>query len=428
MHKMPPARKKVIINAVLFVAMLTLGIGGYMTFTSSKPKVGKKKVEKNVTTVEVIHLAKEDIPMQVTGTGRVIPARQIELKPEVSGTISWVAPQFAAGGIIEKGDVILRIDPRDYELELRKSKSALASAEASLMLEEGQQRVAQEGIRILAEGKKKDRFSTELALRLPQLMQAKADVEKAKADVEQKELNIERCELRAPFSIMVRDTNVDLGSRVTTSTTLATLAGIDEYWVETAVPVDRLEHLGLSRTSITADIVRQGGLSRWKGRVIRLKGSLTESTRLARVVVAIKDPRGLASERFSMPLMLGDYVHVTITGKTIESVFRIPRNVVRNENELWLYNNGMLEIRKLNLVWKTPADVFTADGINESDQVIASHLSHAYSGMNIAIHDSSKTIFAKKQSEKMQKNTDMNISRSNSGNGTTSNKKIATTE
>lgn len=425
MHNNSSARKKIIINTVVFVLMLALGAGGYMLFMGSKPKITKKKVEKRTTTVEVTYLAKEDIPMQVTGTGRVIPARQVELKPEVSGSISWIAPEFAAGGIIKKGDLILRIDSRDYELNLLKSQSALASAKASLMLEEGQQRVAQEGIRILGAGDKKDRFSTELALRKPQLMQAEASVAKAKADVEQAELDIQRCELRAPFNIMFQNTSVNLGSRVTTSTTLATLAGIDEYWVETAVPVDRLEYLGLSRNNVSAKIVRQGGLSHWKGNVVRLKGSLTESTRLARVVVAIKDPRGLTSKNFTMPLMLGDYVDVTITGNTIKSVFRIPRNVVRNENELWLYNNGELEIRKLNIVWKTPTDVFATEGVNESDQVIASHLSHAYSGMSIALHETSQSKVAEKNSGK---NSNKKTPVSNSNNGTMNGKKTAATE
>lgn len=418
-------RKKIIINTVVFALMLALGAGGFMLFMGNKPKITKKKVEKKVITVEVMNLAKEDIPMQITGTGRVIPARLVELKPEVSGTISWVAPQFASGGIIKKGDVILRIDSRDYELDLRKSQSSLASAEASLMLEKGQQRVAQEGIRILGAEDKKGRFSTDLALRKPQLMQAEAAVAKAKVEVEQAKLNIQRCELRAPFNTLVRETNADLGSRITTSTTLATLVGIDEYWVETAVPVDRLENLGLSRSNIAATIIRQGGNSQWKGKVVRLKGSLTDSTRLARVVVAIKDPRGLTSKQFSMPLMLGDYVDVTITGNTIKSVFRIPRNVIHNENELWLYKNGELEVRKLAIVWKTPTDVFATTGVNESDQVIASHLSHAYSGMSIAVHETLQHEVAKKNFEK---NTKKKMSVNNPNNGTMSGNKTAAAE
>ncbi|WP_290923860.1 efflux RND transporter periplasmic adaptor subunit [Halodesulfovibrio sp.] len=380
MQNNPTSRKK-LINVAVFLAMLLIGFGGYSAFMGSKPKVDKKAPEEKRTTVKIMHATKGSVSMKVKGTGIVVPAQKVELQPEVSGTISWISPQFAAGGIIKKGEPILRIDTSDYEIALRKSISTLASAQAELMLEEGQQRVAKESIRLLKSDKSVQDYSTDLALRKPQLMKAEAAIEEAKADVDQAKLNIARCELHAPFDIMVQETNVDLGSRVTTSTLLATLVGIKEYWVETAVPLDRLEYLGLSRDSITAKVVRQGGTSRWKGEVLRLTGSLTESTRLARVVVAVKDPRGLASKDFSMPLMLGDYVDVSIEGNSLSSVYKLPREVVRNENQVWVYENGQLIIKPIQIVWTSKSWVYVSSGITESDAIISSYLSNPYSGM-----------------------------------------------
>lgn len=379
------SRKKIFINGGIFILTLLIGVGGYKYFMTSKPKVTKKAPVQKVTTVAVTHISKENVPVEIQGTGTVIAAQKVELKPDVSGTVAWISPQFAAGGIIKQGDVILRIDTSDYEIALRKSISALDSAQAELMLEEGQQRVAKESVRLLDANKSSGKYSTELALRKPQLMKAQAALDKAKADVEQTELNLSRCTLRAPFDIMVQTTGVNLGSRVTASTTLATLVGIEEYWVETALPVDRLEYLGLSRTGVKATIVRQGGTSKWKGEVLRLTGTLTESTRLARVVVAIKDPRGLESSDFSMPLMLGDYVDVTIQGKTLESVYKIPRDLVRNDDEVWVYKNGALKVNRLNIVWKSNDAVYASNGVSESDAVIRSYLSNAYSGMSLAL-------------------------------------------
>lgn len=397
MQNNPTSRKKAIINAIVFTLMIALGVSGYSYFMGSKPKVAKKAPAKKVATVQVVRLNKGPVPMQINGTGTVIPARKVELTPEVSGTVAWTAPQFAAGGIIKKGETILRIDTKDYDIALRKSISTLATAEAELMLEEGQQRVAKESVRLLDENKNSAKYSTALALRKPQLMKAKAELEKAKAEVEQAKLNLARCVLRAPFDVMIQETGVNLGSRVTTSTSVATLVGIDEYWVEAAVPVDRLEHLGLSRNGVTATVIRQGGHSKWKGEVLRLTGTLTESTRLARVVVAIKDPRGLKSQNFSMPLMLGDYVDVTIEGNTIESAYKIPRSLIRNENELWLYSNGKLAIRKLNIVWKSPEAVYVTEGISDSDAVVSSNLSNAYSGMALTIDPNNAPTFAGEQ-------------------------------
>lgn len=423
MQNDPTSRKKALINAVVFILMIALGVGGYMFFMGSKPKVAKKAPIKKVTTVKVIRLKKGSVPMQIKGTGTVIPARKVELKPEVSGTVAWTASQFAAGGIIKKGDVILRIDTRDYDIALRKSKSTMDTVRAELMMEEGQQRVAREGVRLLDESKSSAKYSTALALRKPQLMKAKAELEKAKADVEKAKLNVARCELRAPFDVMVQDTDVSLGSRVTTSTTIATLVAIDEYWVETAVPLDRLEHLGLSRNGITATVVRQGGISRWDGKVLRLTGTLTESTRLARVVVAVKDPRGLESKNFTMPLMLGDYVDVTIKGNTIQSAYKIPRNLIHNDNEIWVYTDGQLVIRKLNIVWKSPDAVYATDGITESDAIIASNLSNAYSGMSLALDSGSAPTVAEQPKEDTGKKPN-----NNSDNGIRNDNNVATAE
>ncbi|WP_430734726.1 efflux RND transporter periplasmic adaptor subunit [Halodesulfovibrio aestuarii] len=423
MQNNPTSRKKVLINAVVFTLMITLGIGGYMFFMGSKPKVAKKAAIKKIAAVTVRHLEKGSVSMQIKGTGVVIPAREVELKPEVSGTIAWTAPQFAAGGIIKKGQVILRIDTRDYDIALRKSKSTLETAKADLMMEEGQQRVAKEGIRLLDESKSAAKYSTALALRKPQLITAKAELEKAKADVELAELNVSRCTLRAPFDVMIQETGANLGSRVTTSSTVATLVGIDEYWVETAVPVDRLENLGLSRNSITAKVVRQGGTSQWAGKVLRLTGTLTESTRLARVIVSIIDPRGLRSQNFSMPLMLGDYVDVIIEGNTIQSAYKIPRDLVHNENEIWVYTDGKLTIRKLKIVWKTPEAVYATDGITESDAIVASNLNNAYSGMALALDSGSAPTVAEQPKEESQKKTI-----NNSDNSARNGNKVATAE
>jgi len=380
MQNNPSSRKK-IINVAVFLAMLAIGFGGYSAFMGSKPKVAKKAPQEKRTTVKIMHASKGNVSMKVRGTGIVIPAQKVELQPEVSGTISWFSPQFATGGIIKKDQPILRIDTSDYEIALRKSISTLATAQAELMLEEGQQRVAKESIKLLKSDKSAQEYSTDLALRKPQLMKAEAAIEEAKADVDQAKLNLARCEIHAPFDVMVQETNVDLGSRVTTSTQLATLVGIKEYWVETAVPLDRLEYLGLSRDSVTAKVIRQGGNSRWKGEVLRLTGSLTESTRLARVVVAVKDPRGLSSKHFSMPLMLGDYVDVSIEGNSLTSVYKLPREVVRNDDEVWLYKDGKLVIKKIHIVWTSKNWVYVSDGITESDDIISSYLSNPYSGM-----------------------------------------------
>ena len=411
--------KKIIFNAVIFIALIAVGIGGYSYFMNNKPTVKKKKTVQKTTTVDVMRLSKEDITMEITGTGTVVPARSITLKAKISGTVDWISPQFAEGGIIRKGEEVLRIDPTDYKLALKKSLSTLENAKAALMIEQGQQRVAEEGARLLAQEKNSKRYSTELALRKPQLMQAKATVATAQADVEQDKLNISRCVIRAPFDVMVQSTSVTLGSQITSSTELASLVGTEEYWVETAVPLDSLEHIGFSRKNIVAKIVRQGGSSAWQGKVVRLKGSLTESTRLARVIVSVSDPQKLNEKTFSMPLMLGDYVNVTITGNTLNATYKIPRSAVHNEKELWVYDEGKLTVIPIIPLWKTADYVYADNSLGEHHAVITSHLSNAYAGMSVSLKNSAVAAPEKKQQKQLPHTGNQSV---------TSNKRVASAE
>ena len=64
--------------------------------------------------VETIQPTPEDIPIPVRGTGVVTAAQQISLVPQVSGQIVETDPRLMPGGRFKAGEVIARIDARDY--------------------------------------------------------------------------------------------------------------------------------------------------------------------------------------------------------------------------------------------------------------------------------------------------------------------------
>ena len=61
-----------------------------------------------------------------------MPHREIYLSAEVAGRITFKAEQCNAGNYVEEGTLLLEIDPRDYELEVRRLGKEIAQAEASL--------------------------------------------------------------------------------------------------------------------------------------------------------------------------------------------------------------------------------------------------------------------------------------------------------
>ena len=82
--------------------------------------------------VEVITV--KDIPFRarVTAFGNVEPAILLKSKAEVSGKTSYIHPDLKQGASLEKGTVVLRIEPTTFKISLNQSQTDLAESRSSL--------------------------------------------------------------------------------------------------------------------------------------------------------------------------------------------------------------------------------------------------------------------------------------------------------
>lgn len=95
--------------------------------------------------------------------------------PQVGGQIVAVNPKLIAGGFVREGELLYRIDPDDYKVELQRQQAALEEAQARLQLEQGRE------WELMGESLEEEQKAPALALREPQLQQAKAAVSSAEA-------------------------------------------------------------------------------------------------------------------------------------------------------------------------------------------------------------------------------------------------------
>ncbi|QDV56915.1 efflux RND transporter periplasmic adaptor subunit [Rosistilla oblonga] len=80
----------------------------------------------------VLSLDKVDGVIDIALEGEVVPYREIQVATEVAGTIIYKSPTVEAGNYVQKGDVLFRIDPTDYELELKRLEQEKKSEYESL--------------------------------------------------------------------------------------------------------------------------------------------------------------------------------------------------------------------------------------------------------------------------------------------------------
>jgi len=372
-----------VLKVLLPVGLIGLGVGVAFLFVSSKPTVPRQPLQQKAVKVEVMPVSPMNATIEVQAMGTVVPSRTVTLRSQVGGQIIEVAEQFTPGGRLPEGSSALRIDPRDYQIEVQKAKSALARAQADLQLERGKQDVAKEELSMFFEQNGGQAISeTDLALRRPQLAQAQAEVSRAQADLDRAELSLRRTQVRAPFNALITERRVNFGSTISPQDDLATLVDTDVFWVEATVPLDRLDSLDLgSGQGRPVRIRSQSGAGERAGRTLRLTGRINESTRMAELLVEVRDPLGLEGD--AVPLMLGDYVQVSIRGKTLENVFSLPRQVLREGRTVWLAKDQTLEIRPVRVVWKDQERVYIDQGLLQGDLVVRSELAAPVTGMQL---------------------------------------------
>ena len=374
-------------TVVICTLILLLAVGVIAVIFLTEPTAQRSSATKRTAMlVDVTGVERGTFRPDITAMGTVRPEQEIVLSPRVSGEIVSISESFTPGGFVEEGQVLLRIDPADYEVNLLQRQSELRQATADLELELGRQDLAKKDYQEL-EGTISPEYKT-LVLREPQLNTARARVEAAQAAVRRAELDLERTRIRAPFPAHIINREANVGSQVSPGEPLGRLVGIESYWVEAAVPVSNLRWIEFPEASErTGSSVRVRNRAAWPedtfraGKVYRLIGALENQTRLARVLLTVADPLAHEPESAGLPpLMVGTFVEARIEGKPIEDVIRMDRDFLRQNNTVWLKEDGVLRIREVEIVFRDQDYVFIRTGLGADDLVVTTNLATVLDG------------------------------------------------
>lgn len=384
---------RIVVSVVLCVAVLAGATGAVLMIYQTEPTAQQGgATRKSAALVETVKAERGSYRPEIVVLGVVEPARDIVLSPRVSGQIVELDPAFLPGGIVQKDEPLAKIDPADFENMIAMRRSALQQARASLEIEKGRQDVARQEFALLDE--QIDPDNRALVLREPQIESSEAQVKSAEAALEQAKLDLKRTQVIAPFDAQILTRNVNVGSQVTPSDTLGRLVGIDEYWVMATVPLRSLRWVNFPKRDGEGSLVRVQNADTWgkgvsrRGQVKRMIGMVDEQTRLAKVLIAIPDP--LAQETDAPPLILGTLVEARIEGQPIEDVLRLDRNYVRENDTVWVMENGALSIRAVTVVFRDATHAYISEGLEDGDEVVTTTLATVAEGVLLRRVDKTK--------------------------------------
>ncbi|MEO1227426.1 MAG: efflux RND transporter periplasmic adaptor subunit [Myxococcota bacterium] len=381
------------------ILTLVLGVLVAAGFIFTKPAAPRKSASALPPRVEVITLSAESRRAEIEALGTLVAAREVRLQPEVSGVVRHISDNVVPGGRVRKGELLVRIDARNYRASVEQQKAALARAEFELAVERGRQRVAKREWDLLESSTEGEADAT-LALRKPHLVKAQAELEAARSALERAQVDLGRTTLRAPFDAFVKEESVDLGQLVQPNASIMTLVGTAAFWVQVSLPLGDLGFLQLPAPDGTGGSrvrVRQslgGGQNiDVEGRVLRVLGDLDPKGKMAQVLVQVDNPLDLDT---TVPLLLGSVVSVRIEGEPLEDVYVLPRLALHEDGKVWLVEGGKLAIREVSVVHRALDEVFVRGGLGQDAVVITSRIPAPVPGMALRIEDgSSKTAEAR---------------------------------
>jgi RND family efflux transporter MFP subunit len=334
-----------------------------------------------------------DVLLHIEAQGSVVPRTESELVAEVSGRIIWASPRFASGGFFEPGEVLVHIDPGDYEVAVERADAALARSESQLELArsalERQRRLA--GREVTSSAQLDDAVSGAGV--------AEANYREAKAALTHASRDLERTQMLAPFAGRVRRKHVDVGQFVARGSPVARVYAVDYAEVRLPIP-DRdaafvdlpIDYRNEENPGQGPNVELQASFAgrgyRWRGRIVRTEGELDPKTRMIHAVARVEDPYGRGDDPDRPPLAVGLFVNAEIEGRRVENTVVIPRSALRGHSEVVIVDaENRLRIRRVEVLRRNPRTVILSAGVEAGERLCTAPLAVVVDGMRVRTLD-----------------------------------------
>jgi len=388
---MSERRQRLIRTGLPLLVLATAALGA-SAMIAMRPAVEVRRPEVAPPLVRALRAVPRRVTLAVESQGTVSPRTESQLVPEVSGRVVWVAPSFASGGFFERGDELLRIDAFDYEQAATRARAEVAQTRLRLEQEQAEAEVARKEWQELGRGD-----GSPLALREPQLAQARAALAAAEAELERAQRDLERTRLRAPYAGRVRTKSVDQGQFVTRGAPVAAIYAVDQAEIRLPLPDDQLAFLDLpldyrgesapgAGPPVTLLAEFAGRVHRWQGRLVRTEGEIDPQSRMVHVVARVQDPYGRGDDPARPPLAAGLFVRAEIEGHTRDGIVVLPRQALRRDGRVLVIDaEDRLRFREIEVLRATREELLVSGGLEAGERVCLSPLEAVSDGMLVRV-------------------------------------------
>ncbi|MEO9273381.1 efflux RND transporter periplasmic adaptor subunit [Marinomonas sp. 5E14-1] len=343
--------KRLSLWITLILALISI-VGVYFYITSAveaqNNKVRKARPEAPAQAVQitVMDAAIGTYASSISTSGLVEPRYSLTLTNQVSGEVTQISNQFEPGQVIKKGLILATLKNTELNSDVASAKNTLASAELALKEEirQGEQARAEWEASGFDEVPDSD-----LVLREPQLAAAQAEYEAAKAELENAQNDLKNTKLIAPFDALVVERSISPGSYLSSGAEVGTLYSIDRAEIQVDLSSSDWLKLPDTQTLLTSNwpvtISSVDGNATWQGKILSVGLHIDESTRMRSLTISLDKPLDQTPQ-----LIPGSFVGITLQGKQLENLWRLPNTALSQKSEIWYLD----ENKRLSAFETTP--------------------------------------------------------------------------
>ncbi len=417
----------------LLVPPILLGIGTVGFALANRQEPQQNPPEELATRLRVTNVIRSQIQPSVIGYGVVAPARVWSAVAEVDGRVIETHPDLHPGVSVGAGEMLLTIDPTDYELAIGQLEAEIALLKAQIVETERTDennratleiekesmdlatkelqrynRLARQSISAplevdrlereqLAQHRRVQELENALNLIPIKLQQFEANLRGAENRLAIARRDLDRTTIHAPFECRLATVAIEPGQYVAPGQVLFEVHSVDAVEIEAQIPLDEFQLLapddrspGMMTRESAAELVkgldatvriRSGDwVEEWPAELVRIRERVDQRTRSLGAVVRI-DYQDAEPRVDRSTLLEGTFCEVELDGHPRFGQLLVPDVAVRNGTVLVVDDQNRLQRRAVKVRLVVDDQVAVTGDLREGERVVLSDPSPAVEGM-----------------------------------------------
>lgn len=369
-------------SGVVALSLIALALGGYGWYASQpeKPKAAPSGgMPVPVTTAQA---QPGDIPVLLDMVGRAEAYESVTLKSRLDGQVASVA--YTEGQPVKAGQLLLQLDPADYQARLLQAEANVARAEVQLAKAKAdfERYTSLKARGFISEEKLNEVRTTEAA--------AHATLKADRAALELARLQLSYTSIKAPFAGIVGARLVFPGSAVKINdTALAVVNRVAPLYVSFALPEKHLGNVrqAMNKGALKVNVGLPGRKDEWiPGSARFIDNAVDAATGTIQMKAILENKDG--------KLVPGQFLNVSLALEKIQGAVLIPNEAVQqgqNGNFLYVVKaENTVEPRQIEVSTSVKGQSAIAKGLAAGETVVLDGQLRLAPGAKISVKTTAK--------------------------------------